>query len=47
MHILVTGASGRIGRYVVKELLSAGHNVTSVDVLPAEEGISPGSYALI
>ncbi len=41
MHILVTGASGRIGRYVVKELLSAGHNVTSVDVLPAEEGNLP------
>lgn len=37
MQILVTGASGRIGRYVVKELVSAGHSVTGVDVLPSEE----------
>jgi len=34
MHILVTGGSGRIGRYVVQELLRAGHEVTSVDVVP-------------
>ena len=39
MQILVTGASGRIGRYVVKELASAGHSVTSVDILPSEERI--------
>ena len=37
MKILVTGGSGRIGRYVVKELTDAGHDVTSVDVLSAEE----------
>ena len=36
MRILVTGASGRIGRYVVRELVSAGHRVTGVDVLPSE-----------
>ena len=36
MQILVTGASGRIGRYVVKELVSAGHNVTGVDILSSE-----------
>ena len=40
MQILVTGASGRIGRYVVKELVSAGHSVTGVDVL-ASDGSSP------
>ena len=40
MQILVTGASGRIGRYVVKELVSAGHSVTGVDIL-ASEGGSP------
>lgn len=39
MQILVTGASGRIGRYVVKELVSAGHSVAGVDVLPSEERI--------
>ena len=40
MQILVTGASGRIGRYVVKELVSAGHNVTGVDILASESGNS-------
>ena len=39
MQILVTGASGRIGRYVVKELVNAGHSVASVDVLPSERGM--------
>ena len=38
MQILVTGASGRIGRYVVKELVDAGHSVTGVDILASEEG---------
>ena len=36
MQILVTGASGRIGRYVVTELVSGRHSVTSVDILPSE-----------
>ena len=40
MQILVSGASGRIGRYVVKELVSAGHNVTGVDILASESGNS-------
>jgi len=34
MNILVTGGSGRIGSYVVRELMQAGHDVTSVDVQP-------------
>ena len=34
MKILVTGGSGRIGRYVVRELVQAGHEVTSADVVP-------------
>lgn len=41
MQILVTGASGRIGRYVVNELVTARHNVTSVDISPSEEGNLP------
>ena len=36
MQVLVTGARGRIGRYVVKELADAGHSVTSVDILTSE-----------
>lgn len=32
MNILVTGGSGRIGRYVVSELVAAGHNVTNADL---------------
>ena len=32
MKVLVTGGSGRIGRYVVRELVDAGHEVTTVDV---------------
>ena len=35
MNVLVTGGSGRIGRYVVAELAAAGHVVTNVDLTPA------------
>jgi nucleoside-diphosphate-sugar epimerase len=34
MNVLVTGGSGRIGHYVVRELVSAGHTVTNVDLVP-------------
>ena len=40
MQILVTGASGRIGRYVVQELANAGHSVTGVDISAPEAGMS-------
>ena len=33
MNILVTGGSGQIGRYVVRDLVQAGHQVMSVDVV--------------
>ena len=35
VKVLVTGGSGRIGRYGVRELVEAGHEVTSVDVVPS------------
>jgi len=34
MRVLITGGSGRIGRYVVRELMKYGHEVTSVDLFP-------------
>ena len=36
MNIIVTGGSGRIGRYVVAELVRHKHHVTSVDVKPLD-----------
>lgn len=35
MNILVTGGSGRIGRYVVRDLVDAGHAVTNADLASA------------
>ena len=34
MHILVTGAAGRVGSYTVKYLLARDYNVTALDVIP-------------
>ena len=37
MKIVVTGGAGRLGRFVIKELLGHGHEVSSIDmVVPAE-----------
>ena len=33
MRVLVTGSRGRIGQYVVDELVAAGHSVQGVDIL--------------
>ena len=44
MKVLVTGGSGRIGRYVVREMIQAGHAVTSIDIAP---GVVPGVPSLL
>ena len=41
MNILVTGSAGRIGRYVVVDLMAAGHNVRGVDVSASRGGPCP------
>jgi nucleoside-diphosphate-sugar epimerase len=44
MKVLVTGASGRIGRYVVRELVDSGHTVTGIDIAP---GVVVGTPSLL
>lgn len=44
MKVLVTGGSGRIGRYTVREMVQAGHSVISVDIVPGE---FPGASSLL
>jgi nucleoside-diphosphate-sugar epimerase len=34
MNVLITGSSGRIGRYVVQEMVDFGHSVTAADLAP-------------
>jgi nucleoside-diphosphate-sugar epimerase len=45
MNVLVTGGSGRIGRYVVADLVAAGHTVTNADLAPLPA--SPGAFLRI
>jgi nucleoside-diphosphate-sugar epimerase len=41
MKVVVTGASGKAGRAVVRGLLERDHDVRSVDLVPPEEQLSP------
>ena len=36
MKVLVTGGSGRAGKYVIKELLENGHSVVNADMIHAK-----------
>jgi nucleoside-diphosphate-sugar epimerase len=44
MRICVTGANGRAGRAVVKDLVAYGHSVVSVDLLPESEFLGDDMY---
>ena len=41
MKVVVTGASGKAGRSVVRGLLERDHDVLSVDLVPPQEQLSP------
>ena len=41
MRVVVTGGSGKLGRAVIDELLSHGHEVSNVDAAPPRDGRSP------
>ena len=41
MKILVTGSSGRIGAAIVRDLLTAGHQVTGTDNRPSAKAGAP------
>jgi nucleoside-diphosphate-sugar epimerase len=45
MKIVVTGGSGRLGQYTVRELLAHDHDVLSLDRVPLPEGLCPSWVA--
>src|ERR1700677_1963453 len=45
MHVLLTGSSGWLGRFLAPRLRSAGHVVTGLDVAPGADTDITGSVA--
>jgi nucleoside-diphosphate-sugar epimerase len=45
VKIVVTGGSGRLGQYAIRELLAHGHDVLSLDRLPPPEALCPAWIA--
>ena len=39
MHICITGAAGSIGSRTVKHVLSQGHSITAIDIVPLPKGL--------
>jgi nucleoside-diphosphate-sugar epimerase len=46
MKVIVTGGSGRVGRYLVRELAEAGHDVVNIDRVRPQERLPGGSIWL-
>lgn len=44
MHIVVTGGSGKIGAYVVRNLVAHGHTVINADNAPPKEPVSGATF---
>ena len=47
MRVVVTGGNGRAGRWVVRELAEAGHEVVNFDLAPAPEHQLPGEFCQV
>ena len=47
MRVVVTGGNGRAGRWVVRELAEAGHEVVNLDLAPAPEHALPGEFCQV
>jgi nucleoside-diphosphate-sugar epimerase len=47
MRVVVTGGNGRAGRWVVRDLAAAGHEVVNLDLAPAPEPALPGEFCQV
>jgi nucleoside-diphosphate-sugar epimerase len=47
MKVLVTGGNGRAGRWVVRDLAAAGHDVVNVDLAPRPDLDLPGEFCQV